>query len=488
MAIRLLILLFGLLSVAFAEKEFTEENNVAVLTKDNFESACNSYKFCLVEFYAPWCGHCKALKPEYEKAAEILKTEAPDVLLAKVDATVETDLAQEHGVTGYPTLKFLKNGEWVDYSGGRKADGIVTWVKRKTQPSLQEITTLVDFDSFINSSDVVIVGFLKDKASDARAHLEKAADVLDKYPFALVSSQEIFDKYGVEKDIQVAVFKSFDDGRSHYEGELDSEKIADFVRRESIPLVVDFSQESAGNVFGSSIRIHVVAFAQKSIDYDKIKAGLIPVARTFKGKAHFLIIDTDLEDHHRILDFFGMSKTDVPSYRIINLSDDMVKYKPDTSDFSESSMTSFIKEVLEGTRKPFLMSQEIPPESSEPVRVLVGKNYNEVTQDESKAVFVELYAPWCGHCQQLAPIWTQLGETYKDKDDIIIAKMDATANEAEGLRVNSFPTLKYYPKGSKTAIDYSGERTLEALKKFVDSEGKVSAEDIPPKEEPKDEL
>ncbi|KAA3674400.1 protein disulfide-isomerase A1 [Paragonimus westermani] len=488
MAMRLLALLFGLLSVTSGESEFREENNVAVLTKDNFESACNKYKFCLVEFYAPWCGHCKALKPEYEKAAEILKTEAPDVLLAKVDATVETDLAQEHGVTGYPTLKFLKNGEWVDYSGGRKADGIVTWVKRKTQPSLQEITTLVDFDPFINSSDVVVVGFFKDKASDARAHLEKAADVLDKYPFALTFSQEILDKYGVENDVQVTVFKSFDEGRSHYEGELDSEKIVEFVRRESIPLVVDFSQESAGNVFGSSIRIHVVAFAQKSVDYDKIKTEITPVARTFKGKAHFLIIDTDLEDHHRILDFFGMSKSDVPSYRIINLSDDMIKYKPDTSDFSEPSMTSFIKEVLEGTRKPFLMSQEIPPESNEPVRVLVGKNYNEVTQDDSKAIFVELYAPWCGHCQQLAPIWTQLGETYKDEDDIIIAKMDATANEAEGLRVNSFPTLKYYPKGSKTAIDYSGERTLEALKKFVDSEGKVSAEDKPPKEEPKDEL
>ncbi|KAF6771135.1 hypothetical protein AHF37_09903, partial [Paragonimus kellicotti] len=134
--------------------------------------------------------------------------------------------------------------------------------------------------------------YFQDKASEARAHLEKTADVLDKYPFALVSSQEIFDKYGVEKDIQVTVFKSFDDGRSHYEGELDSEKIVDFVRKESIPLVVDFSQESAGNVFGSSIRIHVVAFAHKSVDYDKIKAELMPVAKTFKGKVSSSVLTT----------------------------------------------------------------------------------------------------------------------------------------------------------------------------------------------------
>lgn len=58
-------------------------------------------------------------------------------------------------------------------------------------------------------------------------------------------------------------------------------------------------------------------------------------------------------------------------------------------------------------------------------------------------------APWCGHCKELAPIWEQLGEKYADKDDIIIAKMDATANEVESFTVEGFPTLKYFPAGGK---------------------------------------
>jgi protein disulfide-isomerase A1 len=74
--------------------------------------------------YAPWCGHCKALAPEYDEAAKSLTEK--DIHLAKVDCTVETEICQEHGVEGYPTLKVFRGKDAVSpYQGARKSQAYV---------------------------------------------------------------------------------------------------------------------------------------------------------------------------------------------------------------------------------------------------------------------------------------------------------------------------------------------------------------------------
>lgn len=95
-------------------------SDVHDLKQATFNDFIKEHDLVLAEFFAPWCGHCKALVPEYEEAATTLKEK--DIPLAKVDCTEEADLCKEYGVEGYPTIKVFRGPDNVQpYSGQRKA-------------------------------------------------------------------------------------------------------------------------------------------------------------------------------------------------------------------------------------------------------------------------------------------------------------------------------------------------------------------------------
>merc|ERR1711887_501766 len=158
--------------------------------------------------------------------------------------------------------------------------------------------------------------------------------------------------------------------------------------------------------------------------------------------------------------------------------EDLIKYKPDNAEMSEENIRAFIKSLKAGDLKPHLKSEQLPEDwNAGPVKVLVGSNFAEVALDSTKDVLVEFYAPWCGHCKKLAPIWDELGEKFKDSDKIVIAKMDMTANELADVMVRGFPTIKLFKTGTNEQVDYTGGRALEDFVKFLEPEADTEGDD-----------
>ena len=136
------------------------------LTDANFESlVLQSDDMWLVEFFAPWCGHCKNLAPEWAKAATELKGK---VKLGALDATVHPGMAQRYGVQGYPTIKYFGPGSKsnaADYDGGRTSSDIVQWALNKfaenaPAPELVELNEQAELDEACDKKQLCILAFL----------------------------------------------------------------------------------------------------------------------------------------------------------------------------------------------------------------------------------------------------------------------------------------------------------------------------------------
>uniref|UniRef100_A0A1D1YIZ3 protein disulfide-isomerase n=1 Tax=Anthurium amnicola TaxID=1678845 RepID=A0A1D1YIZ3_9ARAE len=229
---------------------FANASNVLELTPNNFDEIVGKDKFALVEFFAPWCGHCKNLAPVYEQLADSFLHAKDKLVIAKVDADNHKDLGGRFQVTGYPTLK------WFD--------------KGATNP------------------------------------------------------------------------EEYDKGR-------DLESLISFIE-------------------------------QKSGVKSKVKKAMTAVTE------------------------------------------------------------------------------------------LSSNNFDKIALDPEKNILVEFYAPWCGHCKNLAPTYEKVAQDYAQESGCIVANMDATKNEevAKKYDVKGFPTIKFFPKGeNKTAINYQDGRSEQDFVKFL---------------------
>ncbi len=438
-----------------------EDENVAVLTDDNFEEfAKNNSKF-FVKFYAPWCGHCKAMAPAYSSLAKRMKEKEDGIPITKVDATIQKVLAEKYGVQGFPTLKFFVDGEPVDYQGAREEEAIYNWINKKTGPSSTELTT--DEQLKTHSEASLSVLFLVPQDDEALKTYMNLAMGYDDVSFAHSFSEDHKKTLEVSAKYALVVFRDFDDGKKLLvlEEAPKLESLKNFIEGVRYPTVMNFDQNAAERIFGSQ------ASAMIFFSDDAADAGLQDFkafAGKNKGKIIFAYstVTTDLGE--KLSEFIGINKDNSPCVRIIKFKDGQLdKY---VIDDLEEGLTKFLSDDL----KAYYKSEPIPETNDEPVKIVVGNSFEEMVLKSDKFVLLEAYAPWCGHCKALTPIYIELAEKLSAVEDVVIAKMDATANETPSLQIQGFPTIKLYKPDSETPVDYTGDRSLEDLVKFLQTE------------------
>ena len=461
----------------------TKEGEVFVLTDDNYAKFLEDTPgHVLVEWYAPWCGHCKALEPEYKKAAETLsKLAEPKITLAKIDATVSAKSAQANGVQGYPTLMvFSENGKNKKaYKGTRQADGIISAMKKAAGPPMQVVSVADAKEVVKNGKMTLPMLFLAPdtpNAAEIKAATSKMADKhgesLDWY---LVEAPlaELEQAFGVTKPSFGMVLpetwhSTHETALRLMDASADADAIEKHMQDNLLPLVGVLTVDNYMHFFKAGDGKKVVKLISKDAYTKETIAPIIEELRSVAAKFKDIFFWVEPLQEYTMNQFgFPKENSDKP---MVGFLDGAKKYRMDAA-FGAATAEEFVKGVVAGTVQAYTKSEEVPAPAKEgEVHTLVAKNFKELVLDNTEsAKFVKYYAPWCGHCKKLAPIWDELAA--KKLPGVIIGKFDATANDFGDTKTQSmvqgYPTLLFYPKGSSEPMPYSGGRELADFLVFL---------------------
>ncbi|KAK3906927.1 protein disulfide-isomerase [Staphylotrichum tortipilum] len=448
-------------------------SDVVQLKKDTFDDFVKANDLVLAEFFAPWCGHCKALAPEYEEAATTLKEK--NIKVVKVDCTEEAELCQQHGVEGYPTLKVFRGLDNVTpYKGQRKAAGITSYMIKQSLPAVSEVTKDT-LEEFKKADKVVLVAFVDAADKDSSAAFSAAAEKLrDNYPFGVSTDAALAEAEGV-KAPAVVLYKDFDEGKSVFSKKFEAEAIEKFAKTAATPLIGEVGPETYSDYMSAGIPLAYI-FAETAEERKEISDKLKPIAEAHRGVVNFGTIDAKAFGAHA--GNLNLKADKFPAFAIQEVAKNQKFPYDQDKEITFEAIKTFVEDFVAGKIQPSIKSEPIP-ETQGPVSVVVAKNYDDIVLDDTKDVLIEFYAPWCGHCKALAPKYEELGALYAKsefKDKVVIAKVDATANDVPD-EIQGFPTIKLYPAGAKDkAVTYSGSRTIEDLIKFIAENGKYKAE------------
>ncbi|KGN47715.1 protein disulfide-isomerase [Cucumis sativus] len=471
---------FAIYAEDAASKEF-----VLTLDNSNFSDVVSKHDFIVVEFYAPWCGHCKSLAPEYEKAASVLSSHDPPITLAKVDANEESnrELATQFEIRGFPTIKILRNGgkSSQDYKGPRDADGIVNYLKKQSGPASAEIKSAEDASNLIK--DVYIVGIFPKLSGDEFNNFKALAEKLrTDYDFGHTLDAKLLPRGETSVSGPVVrLFKPFDEQFVDFK-DFDPAKLEKFIESSSIPTVTEFNNDPSNHVylskFFSSSNDKAMFFLNYTTEAaDSLKSKYREVAEQYKGEISFLIGDS--ESSQAALNYFGLKEDQVPV--LLVQKDDRFKYVK--FNVEADQIAPWVKDYKNGKVPQFIKSEPIPESNNEPVKVVVADSIQDVVYKSGKNVLLEFYSPWCGHCKKLAPTLDEVAVSYESDPDVVIAKFDATANDiAVGdFEVQGYPTL-YFRSASGKLVEYNGDRSKEDIINFIETNRDKTAEDTKPKD------
>merc|ERR1711874_192704 len=423
------------------------------LNRDNFKQFIEDNDNTLVKFYAPWCGHCKKMAPDYEAASDMIET----AKLAEVDVTVEAELGEEYGIRGFPTIKYFSKGQVIDYDGGRSKQDFVNYIELMSTDPVTVISSKSELSTFTdkNSNIFLYVGKNISNSNVMFNNIASANRLMGKF---LAMEDETAD------EDYILVINQDGENKIGSITQMTEEDLTQKMKVEKLPLFGPVNGENFGAYMDTGMDL--VWYAGDVAAYEKVKSEVEKVAMKYRGQFNFVHLDSE-QFERQIEGMLGLSIDSLPT--LVRTRDGPGRYIF-SDDMTADNVAQWMENINNDTEQVLLKSEPVPENNDGPVTILVGENFDDiVTQD--KDVVVMIHAPWCGHCKKLMPEFEKAAEVIREKSpETVMAIFDGTANEITdpNYSFQGFPTVYFKRAGEVNTMPFPfTERNANEILQFL---------------------